>query len=162
LKNLYLQGNFCAYWLLTFNYILAYFWNAIWLVYQLFIHACSEANVMIFFFCVFPSIFQLLVWSVRMDMFLRPDVLDSINLYLTACRPDEYVPRPHDNFLLSLPNTHTHAHTHTHTPFCMFYHVVLCVFSLGLIPRFWHSLHIFSHSQVFPLNFLILLRFGSF
>jgi hypothetical protein len=50
----------------------------------------------------------------------------------------------------------------THTTFCLFYHVVLCVFSLGLIPRFWHSLHIFSHSQVFPLTFLILLSFGSF
>jgi hypothetical protein len=45
LKNFYLQGNFCAYWLLTLNYILSYFWNAIWLFYQLFIHACSEANV---------------------------------------------------------------------------------------------------------------------
>jgi hypothetical protein len=74
--------------------------------------------------------------------------------YLTACYPDEYVPRPDENFLLSLQNTHI--------TFCLFYHVVLCVFSLGLIPRFWHSLHIFSHSQVFPLTFLILLSFGSF
>jgi hypothetical protein len=49
LKNFYLQGNFCAYWLLTLNYILVYFWNAIWLFYQLFIHACSEANVRKFF-----------------------------------------------------------------------------------------------------------------
>jgi len=45
LKNFYLQRNFCAYWLLTLNYILVYFWNAIWLLYQLFMHACSEANV---------------------------------------------------------------------------------------------------------------------
>jgi hypothetical protein len=45
LKNFYLQGNFCAYWLLTLNYILIYFWNAIWLFYQLFIHACFEPNV---------------------------------------------------------------------------------------------------------------------
>jgi hypothetical protein len=28
---------------LTLNYILAYFWNAIWLLYQLIIHACFEA-----------------------------------------------------------------------------------------------------------------------
>jgi hypothetical protein len=45
LKNFYLQGNFCAFCLLTLNYILVYFWNAIWLLYQLFIHACSEANI---------------------------------------------------------------------------------------------------------------------
>jgi hypothetical protein len=45
LKNFYLQEKFCAYWLLTLNYILVYFWNAIWLFYQLFIHACSEAKV---------------------------------------------------------------------------------------------------------------------
>jgi hypothetical protein len=51
---------------------------------------------------------------------------------------------------------------HTHTTFCTFYHVVLCVFSLGLIPKFWHSLHIFSHSKGFPLTFRILLSFGSF
>jgi hypothetical protein len=30
-------------------------------VYQLFIHACSEANVRKFLFCIFPSTFQLLV-----------------------------------------------------------------------------------------------------
>jgi hypothetical protein len=70
------------------------------------------------------------------------------------CALIEYVPRPDASFLLSLPNTNT--------TFCLFYHVVLCVFSLGLISKFWHSLHIFSHSQVFPLTFLILLSFGSF
>jgi hypothetical protein len=79
LKNFYLQGNFCAYWLLTLNYILVYFWNAIWLFYQLFIHASSEANVRKFLFCIFPSTFQLLVWSVRTDM-LHPDVLGSVDL----------------------------------------------------------------------------------
>jgi hypothetical protein len=30
LKNVFLQGNFCAYWFLTLNYILVYFWNANW------------------------------------------------------------------------------------------------------------------------------------
>jgi hypothetical protein len=73
-------GNFCAYWLLTLNYILVYFWNAIWLFYQLFIHACFEANIRKFLFCIFPSTFQLLVWSVRTDMFLRPDALGSVDL----------------------------------------------------------------------------------
>jgi hypothetical protein len=81
LKNFNLQGNFCAYWLLTLNYILVYFWNAIWLFYQLFIHACSEAKVKKNKnFYIFPSIFQLLVWSVRTNMFLRPDGLGSIDL----------------------------------------------------------------------------------
>jgi hypothetical protein len=45
LKNFYLQETFCGYWLLTLNYILVYFWNAIWLFYQLFIHACTDANI---------------------------------------------------------------------------------------------------------------------
>jgi hypothetical protein len=49
LKIFYLEGNFYAYWLLTLNYILVYFWNDIWLYYQLFINACSEANVKKFF-----------------------------------------------------------------------------------------------------------------
>jgi len=80
LKNFYLQGNFCTYWLLTLNYILVYFWNAIWLFYQLFIHACSEANVKKKNFCIFPSVFQLLVWSVWTDMFLRLDALGSVDL----------------------------------------------------------------------------------
>jgi hypothetical protein len=137
LKNFYLQGNFCAYWLLTLNYILVYIWNAIWLFYKLFIYACSEANIKIFFFfCIFPSALSI--------------------SYLTACRQDEYVPHLGASFLLSLPNTHTL------TIFFLFYHVLLCVFSLELIPRFWHSLNIFSLSRVFPLTFLILLSFGSF
>jgi len=80
LKNFYLQGNFCAYWLLTLNYILVYFWNAIWLFYQLFIHAYSEANVRKKNFYIFPSVFHLLVWSVRTDMFLLPDSLGSVDL----------------------------------------------------------------------------------
>jgi hypothetical protein len=57
LKNFSLQGNFCAYWLLTLNYILVYFWNAIWLVYQLFIHACSEANIRNFLFFLHISLY---------------------------------------------------------------------------------------------------------
>jgi len=36
----HMLGSVCAF---TFNYIFAYFWFAIWLSYQLFIHACSEA-----------------------------------------------------------------------------------------------------------------------
>jgi hypothetical protein len=155
LKNFYLQGNFCAYWLFTLNYILIYFWNAIWLFYQLFINVCSEANVRKFLFCIFSFVLQLLVWSVRTDMFLRPDALGSVNLLFDSMPSGRVCTMSGlEFFLLSLPNTHT--------TFCLFYHLVLCVFSLGLIPRFWHSLHIFSHSQVFPLTFLIPLSFCSF
>jgi len=45
LKIFICRKKFCAYWLLTLNYILVYFENAIWLFYELFIHVCSEANV---------------------------------------------------------------------------------------------------------------------
>jgi hypothetical protein len=132
--------------------ILVYFWNAIWLFYQLFIDVCSEANVREIFFCIFPSVFQLLVWSVRTDMFLLPDTFGSIDL-LSDSMLSGWVCTTFERELF--------AFSAKHTTFLLFYHVMLCVFSLGLIPRFWHSLHIFSHSQVFPLSFLILLSFGS-
>lgn len=92
-----------------------------------------------------------------MNMFLRPDALGFVDL-LSDSMPSRRVctTSRRELFVFSA------KHTHTHITFCLFYHVVLCVFSLGLIPRFWHSLHIFSHSQVFPLTFLILLSFGSF
>jgi len=141
LKNFYFQGNFGAYWILTLNYILIYFWTAIWLFYQLFIHACSEANVSkIFFSTYFPLFFSFSCEaSGQTCSCVRTCLALSIS-YLKACRLDKYVPCPDGSFLLSLPNTHTHA------TFCLFYHLVSCVFSLALIPRFWHSLHIFSHS----------------
>jgi len=153
LKNFYFQGNFCAYWLLTLNYILVYFWNAIWLFYQLFIHACSEANVRKFLFCI--SLY-FSASSVK-----RPDghVLTSGRARLCRSLIWQHAVRT------SIYHVRMRAFCflcQTHTTFCLFYHVVLCVFSLGLIPSFWYSLHIFSHSQVFPLTFLILLSFGSF
>jgi hypothetical protein len=70
--------------------ILVYFWNAIWLFYQLFIHVCSEANVREIFFCIFPYVFQLLVWSVRTDMFLLPNTFGSIDL-LSDSMPSGWV-----------------------------------------------------------------------
>jgi hypothetical protein len=87
-------------------------------------------------------------------MFLRPDVLGSVDLLSDSMPSGRVFTTSGRELLLSLPNTHT--------TFCLVYNVVLCVFSLGLIPRFWYSLHIFSHFQVFPLTFLILLSFGSF
>jgi hypothetical protein len=90
-------------------------------------------------------------------MFLCLDVLGSVDL-LSDSMSSERVCTTSGRELFAFAA----KHTHTHTTFCLFYHVVLCVFSLGLILRFWHSLHIFSHPQVFPLTFLILLSFGSF
>jgi hypothetical protein len=155
LKNFYLQGNFCTYWLLTLNYILVYFWNAIWLFYQLFIHACSEANVKKKKFLHISLCFS--ASSVkRLDGYVlasgRTRLCRSL-IWQHAVRTSMYHVQSQAFCFL--------CQTHTIT-FCLFYHVVLCVFSLILIPRFWHSLHIFSHSQVFPLTFLILLIFGSF
>jgi hypothetical protein len=121
LKIFYLQGNFCAYWLLTLKYILVYFWNAIWLFYQLFIHACSKAKVRKFF------------------------------LHISLCFSASSVKRPDGHVLASghtrLCQSHIWQHAirtsmyhvqmrafcflcQTHTLICMFYHVVLCVFSL--------------------------------
>jgi hypothetical protein len=88
-------------------------------------------------------------------MFLRPDVLGFVDLLSDNMSFGRVCTTSGREFF-------AFSAKHTHTTFCMFYHVVLCVFSLGLIPRFWYSLHIFSHSQVFPLTFLILLSFGSF
>jgi len=91
-----------------------------------------------FCFAYFPLLFSLQCEaSGRTCSCVRTRSALSIS-YLTACRPDEYVPHPDASFLLSLPNIYI--------TFCLFYHDVLCVFSLELIPRFWHSLHIFSHS----------------
>jgi hypothetical protein len=63
--------------------------------------------------------------------------------YLTACCPDEYVPRPDARFMSILS--------------CR----VVCVFS-QTDPEILAFSALFSHSQVFPLTFLILLSFGSF
>jgi len=104
----------------------------------------------------FPLFFQLLVWSVWTDMFLRLDTLGSVDL-LSDSMPSGRVCTTSRRELFAFSEKHTHTHY-----FLLFYHVVLYVFSLELISRFWHSSHIFSHSQVFPLTFLILLSFGSF
>jgi hypothetical protein len=49
----------------------------------------------------------------------------------------------------------------THTTFCLFYHVVLCVFSLGLIPSFLvFSAHLFSFPSIsFDFPYSIKLWF---
>jgi hypothetical protein len=37
-----------------------------------------------------------------------------------------------------------------------------CVFSRGFLPKFWHSLHISSHSMIFIVSSVILLSFCAF
>jgi hypothetical protein len=67
---------------LTLNYIFAYFWIAIWLSYQLFIHACFEANFRKnYFFCKFFLYFQHPVWNVQTDLFLSLDTCGSVDLW---------------------------------------------------------------------------------
>jgi hypothetical protein len=155
LKNFYLQGNFCAYWLLTLNYIWVYFWNAIWLFYQLYIHACSEANVKNFFFLRISLCF--LASSVKR---LDGHVLASGRARL--CRSLIWQHAVWTSMFHVLTRGFCFpCQTHT-LHFFLFYHVVLCVFSLGLILRFWHSLHISSHSMVFNVSSFVLLKFCAF
>jgi hypothetical protein len=58
---------------LTLNYIFAYCLNAIWLLYQLIIHACSEAISGKIFFSKFSSSLRFSVWSIRMVLLLGPN-----------------------------------------------------------------------------------------
>jgi len=64
-------GKFVLNEYLTLIYIFAYFFNAIWLLYQLMIiHACSEANFWEkYFFAYFPQVSDFQVWSIRTDLF---------------------------------------------------------------------------------------------
>jgi hypothetical protein len=137
LKNFYLQGNFCAYWLVTLNYILVYFWNAIWLIYQLFIHACSEANIRKFLFCIFPSAFQRLVWSVWANIFLRPDALGSVDL-LSDSMPSGQV------CITSGCELFTFSAKHTHYFLSVLSCCVVCVFSWTYPDILAFSAHLFS------------------
>jgi hypothetical protein len=65
------------YW--TLNYIFAYVWIAIWLSYQLFIHACSESKFRENYFLQIFLWFQLPVWNVQTNLFFGPYVRSSIN-----------------------------------------------------------------------------------
>jgi hypothetical protein len=63
-------GKFVLIEYLALIYIFAYFCNAIWLLYQLIIHACSEANFWEkYFFAYFPQVSDFQVWSIRTDLF---------------------------------------------------------------------------------------------
>jgi hypothetical protein len=98
--NFLSAGKFVLIEYLTLSYIVAYFWCVIWLFYQLFIHACSEANFRENYFSTNFSLFsafqceasrrmrscQLLVWQVDHPnaLITRPDVILTSS-YLSLC-----------------------------------------------------------------------------
>jgi len=145
LKIFYLQENFCAYWLLT----LIISWYIFEMLFNCFI-SYLYMRVLHISLCFLASIVKRLDGHVLASG--RARLCRSL-IWQHAVQTSMY--HVQTRAFCFLYQIHT-------TTFCLFYHVVLCVFCLGLIPRFWHSLHIFSHSQVFPLTFLILLSFSSF
>jgi len=157
-------GKFVLIEYLTLIYIFAYFCDAIWLFYQLIIHACFEAN----FWgkknsANFSSSFRFLVWSIQTDLFLsvkcsNGPILTPDESSLVICWPSSYHPDGISTGLrlasLSLPYTHL----------CIFIDLlwhVMC-FSCGFLPRFWHSLHISSHPMIFIMSSVILLSVCAF
>jgi hypothetical protein len=139
-------GKFVLIEYLTLIYIFAYFSNAIWLLYQLIIHACSEANFWEkYFSAYFPQVSDFQVWIIRTDLFfvqtravlpyadLAVAHLDRISIGLRLAS-------------LSLPYTHL----------CIFIDLSCCVFFS------WISLHISSHPMIFIVSFVILLSFCAF
>jgi hypothetical protein len=157
LKNFYLQRNFCAYWLLTLSYILVYFWNAIWLFYQLFIHACSKANVREIFFFLHISLCFLASSVKHPDEHVlasgRPRLCRSL-IWQHAVRTSMYHVRTQAFCFL--------CQTHT-TTFFLFYRVV-CVFSQTDPKILAFSTHLFSFPGIsfdFPysLMFWIFLEY---
>jgi hypothetical protein len=74
---------------------------------------------------------------------------------LVVYHPDKWVTRLGASPLLSWPTIH-------HCIFLLIYHVMLCAFSRRFLPRFWHSLHISSHSIVFSLFSFVLLSCYTF
>jgi hypothetical protein len=122
-------GKFVLIEFLNLNYIFAYFWFAIWLSYQLFIHACSKANFREnYYFCKFVYCFQLFC-------VIHPNRLGLQSGCMRSCRlpvwqvdhPDALVSRL-DEFLTGFYWSLCFLfHTHT-SAFLLFYHVLLCVF----------------------------------
>jgi hypothetical protein len=108
LKNFYLHGNFCAYWVLTLNYILVYFE----MLFDYFINYLYMRVLKLMLgkkkFCIFPHVFQLLVWSIRKDMFLRPDVLGSVDLLFDSM-PSERVCTTSGRKLFAFSAKHTYT-----------------------------------------------------
>jgi hypothetical protein len=131
---------------LTLNYMIAYFWIAIWLSYQLLIHACSKANFKEnYFFCKFFLCFQLLVWSVRMDLFLSPDTNGSIDRWSSSVSSGRGSVRDPVGFL---------CHPHNSAFFFLIF-VMLCV----LLAVFSQDFGFLYTSLLIPWYFLWLSLF---
>jgi hypothetical protein len=142
---------------LTLNYIIVYFWFAIWLSYQLF-NVLKLTLGKIIIFTNFPlfSTFQCEP-SRRTWLTVRTHVVLSIASLASGLskrignmsRRDPY--RLLSVSLLSLPSAH-------HYIFIDLLCHVVCL-SRGFLPRFWHSLHISPHSMIFVMSSFILLSF---
>jgi hypothetical protein len=139
-----------AYHELSINCIFTYFWIAIWLSYQRFIHACSEANFRKNCFSTnFSSVFSFQSEMSR-QTYSWVRTLTSLSIYdLAVYRLDEYVPRLEASLLLYLP----------FTQYCIFVliFVMLCVFlriSLEILAVF---AHLFSFQLIdLPISYQLI------
>jgi hypothetical protein len=156
IENFLSAGKFlCLLTLNSLNYIFVYFWNAIWLFYQLFIHAYSEPNVRNFFFLYISLCF--LACSVKRS---NGQVLASGRARL--CRSLIW---QHD-VQTSMYHIQTRAfcfpcQTHTHYFLLVLSCCVVCVFSRTDPEIFAFSAHLFSFPGI-SFNFPYSLKLWFF
>jgi hypothetical protein len=147
-------GKFVLIEYFTLIYIFAYFSNAIWLFYQLIIHACSEANFWEKYFSAnFHQVsdFQCEASWQAFSYVQTRAVLPYADL--AVAHPD----RISIGLKLASPSL-------SYTHLCIFIDLsshVVC-FSRGFLPSFWHSLHISSHPMSFNVSSIILVSFCAF
>jgi hypothetical protein len=150
-------GKFMLIEYLTLIYIFAYFCNAIWLFYQLIIHACSEANFWEkYFFCKFFSSFRFSMWSVQMDLLLHPDEPS-----LAICWSSSWSDTSGQDLYRFKTDVFFFFAIHTSMHF-LIYHGMLCVFLMNFSRDFGiccTSLIIPWSSLCLPLFFLSLCAF---
>jgi hypothetical protein len=124
----------------------AYFLFAIWLFYQLLIHACSEANFReIIFFRKFFSDFSFQCEMSGQTCSLVRTCMALLINDLTVCHPDKWVTRLDASPLLSMPSAQ-------HCIFFSYFCYVVCVFSQicpDILASFIFSTHVFSFSGIF-------------
>jgi hypothetical protein len=163
-------GKFVLIEYLTFNYIFAYFWNDIWLFYQLIIHSCSEAifrkNILSTNFppvsdfqCEASGRIYSYVRIVKCHVRART-VLPIANLAMH--RSDECVPSPNailTGTFLPLPFSASHI------PLNFFFNwfiMTCCVFFSRNSPKILaFSVHLFSFHDL-PCVFLCSFKFLCF
>jgi hypothetical protein len=102
--------------ILTSFYISAYFLDALWLCYQLIMHACSDTDLWEFdLYKIFLSFSDVLVWSVWTDLFLRSNESSLALCWPNNCTSGQDLYRFKTCFSFSAIHTSLH-------------HVMLCVF----------------------------------